>query len=191
MTFVPECYIANITNMQVLELNKLEAAHLKAASSLAIGGGAEGAEIEIDEQADRPVLSIPEDKPKSRIWKIRLTLTAKAMLLKITDRRIATKLVEIIDGLKIDPDRQGAPLVEDLLGYRKLRAVGQRYRVIYTLDDSTNAVFVVAIGIRKEGSKDDIYELAKKLLRRGLLTPSDEDYKALKRDDDVQEIKLR
>ncbi|MEP6775214.1 MAG: type II toxin-antitoxin system RelE/ParE family toxin [Chloroflexota bacterium] len=114
-----------------------------------------------------------------------MTLTAKAMLLKITDRRIAGKLVEIIDGLRIDPDKQGAPLLDDLLGYRKLRAVGQRYRIIYTLDEETNTVLVVAVGIRKEGSKEDIYELARKLLRRGLLAPDNED------GDDVDNIKLR
>ena len=118
-------------------------------------------------------------------WKIRMTLTAKAMLLKITDRRIAGTLVEIIDGLRIDPDKQGAPLLDDLLGYRKLRAVGQRYRIIYTLDEETNTVFIVAVGIRKEGSKEDIYELARKLLRRGLLAPDDED------GDDVDNSKLR
>ena len=178
---------------QVLELNKREAAHSNAASRLELDKSIpmQDGSAEIDEQVGKPAPAVPEEKPKSKIWKIRLTLTAKAMLRKITDRRIATKLVEIIDGLKTDPDRQGAPLIDDLLGYRKLRAVGQRYRVIYTLDESTNAVFVVAIGIRREGSKDDIYELAKKLLRRGLLTPSEEDHNALNKDDDVQDIRLR
>ena len=114
-----------------------------------------------------------------------MIFTAKAMLLNITDRRIAGKLVEIIDGSGDDPDKQGAPLLDDLLGYRKLRAVGQRYRIIYTLDEETNTVLVVAVGIRKEGSKEDIYELARKLLRRGLLAPDNED------GDDVDNIKLR
>ena len=53
----------------------------------------------------------------------------------------------------------------ELMGYRSIRAVGQRYRIIYRLD----VVFVVALGIRKEGDKANVYELAKKMLRLGLL----------------------
>ncbi|HEX8227853.1 MAG TPA: type II toxin-antitoxin system RelE/ParE family toxin [Chloroflexia bacterium] len=117
----------------------------------------------------------PDNPGQGPAWQIRLTKTAKQMLREITDRRIVQKIVETIDRLKYEPAKQGTPLVDDLIGYRKVRAVGQRYRVIYTIEEDIVTVFVVAVGLRKEGGKDDIYALAKKLLRRGLLEPTQED----------------
>lgn len=48
-------------------------------------------------------------------------------------------------------------------------ADGQRYRIIYKVEDERVMVLVVALGIRKEGDKKDVYNLAKKLIRLGLL----------------------
>jgi mRNA interferase RelE/StbE len=62
-------------------------------------------------------------------------------------------------------------LTADLTGYRSLRAVGQRYRIIYQVQEERIIVVVVAVGLRKHGSGKDIYQLAKKLLRLGLLGP--------------------
>ena len=109
------------------------------------------------------------------LWTVRLTRTAKQMLRKIRDKSVARKIAETIDKLRYEPDKQGNPLIDDLIGYRKIRAVGQRYRVIYTIEENIVTVFVVALGMRKEGSKSDIYALAKKLLQRGLLEPAHED----------------
>ena len=105
------------------------------------------------------------------IWKIELTHTAKAMLEKIQDRRGQEKIRERIDSLSNEPEKQGKPLTGDLARYRSLRAVGQRYRIIYQVEKNKVLVLVAALGIRKEGSKADIYSLAKKLLRLGLLRP--------------------
>jgi len=58
---------------------------------------------------------------------------------------------------------------DELIGYRSVRVVGQRYRILYTIEAERVPVIVVALGIRKEGDKKDAYELAKKLLRLGLL----------------------
>jgi mRNA interferase RelE/StbE len=49
--------------------------------------------------------------------------------------------------------------------YVSLRAVGQRYRIIYRIEREKPMVWVIALGIRKEGSKRNIYTLAKKLLK--------------------------
>jgi mRNA interferase RelE/StbE len=56
-----------------------------------------------------------------------------------------------------------------LEGYRSLRAVGQRYRIIYKVEATKVIVTVVTVGIRKDGDKADVYALAKKLARLGLL----------------------
>ncbi len=46
-----------------------------------------------------------------------------------------------------------------------------RYRVIFKIEDDPDVVWVVAAGIRKEGDQKDIYKLAKKLLKLGLIDP--------------------
>jgi len=91
------------------------------------------------------------------------------MLAEITDRRIRESIVERIEALKAHPEQIGKPLVGELAAYRSLRVAGQRYRVIYRIEKQRVIVLVVALGIRKEGDKRDIYALAKKLLKLGLI----------------------
>ena len=95
------------------------------------------------------------------------------MLKAITDRRIRQKLASVIDSLESDPEFRGKPLDDDLAGYRSIRAVGQRYRIIYRVERTIVTVVIVAAGIRKEGSRGrmqgDIYRVASKLIRLGLL----------------------
>ncbi len=91
------------------------------------------------------------------------------MLADIADRRIREQIARRIDSLRRDPENLGKPLVGQLTGYRSLRASGQRFRIIYKVEKKQVVVIVVAIGIRKEGDKYDIYALAQKLVRLGLL----------------------
>jgi hypothetical protein len=69
----------------------------------------------------------------------------------------------------MDPDKQGKPLGEELYDYRSIRVIKQRYRIIYKLKDTKITVLVVTVGIRKGGDKKDVYAVAKKLHRLGLL----------------------
>lgn len=105
-------------------------------------------------------------------WQILFTPDAQAMLAAIQDRRIQEKIRERINKLAIEPLKQGKALGAELTDMFSVRAVGQRYRIIYQLDGEKILILIVAIGIRKEGSKHDIYALAKKLLRLGLLKPT-------------------
>jgi len=91
------------------------------------------------------------------------------MIKGISDARIRSRIAEVIDRLAEDPDRQGKPLVAELSGFRSIRAVGQRYRIIYKIIKKQVVVVIVAAGIRKEGHKKDIYQLAKKLLKLKLV----------------------
>ena len=91
------------------------------------------------------------------------------MLMGIADRRIREKLAEVIDRLESDPELRGKPLDDDLAGYRSVRAAGQRYGIIYRVERTIVTVVVVAAGIRKAGSHEDIYRVAAKLVRLGLL----------------------
>ena len=103
------------------------------------------------------------------LHRIVLTEAAQATLAEIRDRRILARIRDRIDGLSIDPEKQGKPLGDDLRGYRSLRAVGQRYRILYRVDRQTVTVSVAAVGLRKEGDRHDIYASARRLLRLGLL----------------------
>ncbi len=102
-------------------------------------------------------------------WKILLTPTALKLLSDISDRRIRQKIGDIIDRLEEDPEKQGKALLGELSGFRSMRAVGQRYRIIYQIRTNEVVVIIVAVGIRRDGAKDDIYTLAKKLFKLGLL----------------------
>lgn len=108
-------------------------------------------------------------------YTIEITPAALEMLKNVQDRRVRQKIVESIDGLAQEPDKKGKALTADLGSYRSLRAVGQRYRVIYRVRGDKVIVVVVAVGIRKEGDKKDIYALAKKLIRARLLEPLTEE----------------
>lgn len=101
--------------------------------------------------------------------RISLTQTAFKMLGAISDRRVQEKIKEAIDDLAQDPEKRGKPLIGDLTGYRCIRAVGQRHRIIYSVGRNRVLVLVIALGLRKEGSKKDIYELAKKLIKQKLV----------------------
>jgi mRNA interferase RelE/StbE len=106
------------------------------------------------------------------IFQIEITPTALGMINKVQDRRIRTKIIETIDGLAEDPEKKGKPLTAELDGYHSVRAAGQRYRIIYRIDNEKIIVLVVAAGIRREGDRKDIFELAKKLIRARLLEPA-------------------
>jgi mRNA interferase RelE/StbE len=90
-------------------------------------------------------------------YSIEFTEEALAMLLEVKDRRVRAKLFERIKKLEEEPGKQGKPLMDELGGFRSVRAVGQRYRIIYEILDEVVKVLVVGVGIRKDGSRIDIY----------------------------------
>src|SRR5713226_7623590 len=97
-------------------------------------------------------------------WQVIIMPAAQKQLAAIRDQRIQQSINERMKGLTYEPEKQGKPLGDELAEYRSLRAVGQRYRIIYRVEQSTVKVLVVFAGIRKEGSKVDVYAVAKKLL---------------------------
>ena len=102
-------------------------------------------------------------------WQVIILPVAERLLAEISDRRVRESIARRIDGLQYEPDKQGKPMKEELIGLRSIRVVGQRYRIIYKVDGEKVTVLVVTIGIRKDGDKKDAYELAKRLMRQGLL----------------------
>jgi mRNA interferase RelE/StbE len=102
------------------------------------------------------------------------------MLADIGDRRIQQQLFDTSKRLETDPEKQGKPLREGLMAFRSLRVVGQRYRLVYSVVRDARLVHIVAAGLRREGSRDDVYELAQKIVRLGL-APSARPRKVTKR----------
>lgn len=96
------------------------------------------------------------------------TQTALEMLADIGDRRIRQQIFDTSKRLEADPEKQGKPLQEGLMGFRSLRVVGQRYRLVYSVVRDAGLVHIVAAGLRRGGSRDDVYELAQKIVRLGL-----------------------
>ena len=104
-----------------------------------------------------------------RAFAIRWTETALKLVEAIPDRRIRRLISQRADQLAKAPEQQGKPLIGELAGFRSARTVGQRYRIVYRVERREIVVVIVAVGRRSSGDKGDIYELAKKLLRQGLL----------------------
>lgn len=102
-------------------------------------------------------------------WQVIILPVAEQLLTEIRDTRIRQNISKRISRLENDPEKQGKPLNDELSGYRSIRAIGQRYRIIYKVEKERVVVIVVALGIRGEGAKKDIYELTKKLAQLGLL----------------------
>jgi mRNA interferase RelE/StbE len=69
-----------------------------------------------------------------------------------------------IEKLKDEPEKQGKALSEELSGYRSIRAVGQRYRIVYKIEQDQVLVVIVGVGRRKEGDKRDIYAVTQDLI---------------------------
>jgi mRNA interferase RelE/StbE len=93
------------------------------------------------------------------------------MLREVTNRDIQKAIKNRIRALVTDPEKQGKPLLGPLRGFRSVRVYHERYRILYRVERQEVVVMVVALGIRKEGDRQDIYTLAQKLLRSGLLGP--------------------
>lgn len=102
-------------------------------------------------------------------WNVRLGDTARNQWLSIKDSRIREHIHKRIKALENNPEQQGKSLGQELADYRSVRAVKERYRILYKIEAEEVVVLVVAMGIRKEGDKKDIYMLAKKLAQLGLL----------------------
>ena len=101
-------------------------------------------------------------------FRVEIATVALELLRRIQDRRVREALEDRIEGLTHDPEKQGKALHGGLSGYRSVRAMGRRYRIIYRVDRGRVVVLVVSVGLRKEGDRKDIYELAERLVRLGL-----------------------
>lgn len=78
----------------------------------------------------------------------RVTLTPKAleMLEAVTGYRAREALLERVEALAADPELQGKALLGELRGHRIVRAVGQRYCIVYQVVRDEVVVLVIGLG---------------------------------------------
>jgi mRNA interferase RelE/StbE len=98
-------------------------------------------------------------------YEVLYTDEAADMLVEIQDRRVQRKLADMVDSLAELPESRGKALLRDLFGFRSIRAIGQRYRIVYMVDTTSLQVTVVGIGIRKDGDRGDIYEKMRRAIQ--------------------------
>jgi len=98
-------------------------------------------------------------------YTVRISREALKQLEDITDRRIRQEIFDRIKELADNPNEQGKPLKNELAGLRSIRVANQRFRVIYEIRKEQIIVVVVAVGIRREGDKADVYRKAALLMR--------------------------
>lgn len=103
-------------------------------------------------------------------WKIVFTPQAKKSLKAIKNKKVQKQILDTLKALSIDPDieKRGKRLSGELSGFRSIRVVGRRYRIIYKMTSKELIITVIHVEKRESGSKKDIYELTKKLLKLGL-----------------------
>ena len=94
---------------------------------------------------------------------------AQDQLRSIRDRRVARQIADRIRALRSDPELQGKALWGELARYRRVRAASGRYRIIYRVVRDRKAVAIVLVGIRREGSRRDVYRVAFRMVQRGLI----------------------
>ena len=102
------------------------------------------------------------------MYKIKLTKIS-ADQIKTIEKTARNQIINKIESLRENPELLGKQLRGPLKEYRSVRAAGQRYRIIYKIFKEEITIIVLAVGIRKEGDKKDIYELMKKYIKTGLL----------------------
>lgn len=97
-------------------------------------------------------------------YEIEFIPLAIKLLKKVKNQKEQKILREKILKLKIEPEKQGKALRGQFKGYRSIRAIGQRYRIVYRVDQNRIIVIIVGVGMRREGDRQDIYSFLKREL---------------------------
>ena len=109
-------------------------------------------------------------------YKIIFSIQARKLFAAIKDRREQSVILARIEKLKVEPEKQGKALSEELSGYRSIRAVGQRYRIVYQVKQDRVMVVIVGIGRRKEGDKRDVYAVIQDLISDLTINLDDDEF---------------
>ena len=87
------------------------------------------------------------------------------MLEEIKDQRDRKAILTRVRKLTEEPQKQGKALLGEFGGLRSVRAAGQRYRVVYKVEQKEVVVLIVRVGLRQDGSRRDVYRRLSKALK--------------------------
>ena len=88
-------------------------------------------------------------------------------ILRGAPRSLRRTLVDAGERLAETP-AAGKGLTGELDGYRSVHAAGDRWRIVFRYESDGGRIIVVFVGRRRPGT-EDVYEVARKLLRARLL----------------------
>ena len=98
-------------------------------------------------------------------FRIEIAPTGYESLEEIGNKKILEEVSKVIDGLEVDPGNQGKELMEPFVEVRSIGASRNRYRVLYKVNVPERLVSVLLVGKRRPGGDEDVYEVAKRLLK--------------------------
>jgi len=102
------------------------------------------------------------------MYSVEITDVASKEIKKICKahgKKVCQQMHTALKSLEDRPDLKGKPLRGGLREFRSIRC--GRFRVIYKLVEGKAVVLVVGIGLREDGSKNDVYVQVKKFLGIG------------------------
>jgi mRNA interferase RelE/StbE len=100
-------------------------------------------------------------------FELRYTPDAAADI-KALDGSVRHQLRKVLEKkLAVDPEAYGLPLRGSLVGYWKHQFAN--HRVIYRIYPALRVVVVCAVGVRKQGDAEDIYNQLESLAKTGRL----------------------
>jgi mRNA-degrading endonuclease RelE of RelBE toxin-antitoxin system len=89
------------------------------------------------------------------VSQVRVTQHCRQQRLPHLPKQLRSGFIKKLRVVSTDPNF-GKPLSGELKHYHSLRL--GRYRIIYLYEPVEDIVWVVSVGIRKAGSRDDVYE---------------------------------
>jgi len=95
---------------------------------------------------------------------VELSDAAQEDLTAIRDRKVVQDITNGLLRLEVEPAKRGKSLKVELKGYYSVRLARQRYRAVYSVAVQQGVVTVIVIALRRAGSKDDPYKVAKRRL---------------------------
>ena len=96
---------------------------------------------------------------------IEIAPTGFQSLKDLKSKKTQREIAKVIDSLAKNPEGQGKAVIEPLEGIRSVRSGRNQYRILYRVDSEEKVVSILLIGKRKPGKEEDVYALARKLLK--------------------------
>lgn len=100
-----------------------------------------------------------------RKYRVKVTRTGLSSLRAIQEKKILHEADDLIRSLEVDPSGKGESLGDPLERFRKASFWRNKFRLIYEVQEDGKLVLIHWAGKRIPGRPDDVYEVAKTILK--------------------------